>query len=263
MTVLFSHLRQSLRKPDHWLYGSWLDMVVKYRKTYLGVLWVLIPTAVYIWGVGGFIAALQPGIGRAEFLAHTALGFVLFRLITTAILDATSAFHSYQVFIYDGQGQLTDFILRNLSRSCFYFLLTLPLVVAALSASDGLSLPGMGWALLGLAVVMVNLLAYSVLFAFLGARFADLAELMGSAVLAGFLITPVVWYPQMAPVGTLHGSLMRANPLYHLIEGVRAPLLGQALEPSTLAYLAAMSVIGIAAATACYARFFRRVPTWL
>jgi len=260
---LFTHLAGSLRRPDHWLYASWLDVVTGYRKTYFGLLWVLIPTAIYIWGIGGFLGSLQPGLNLRAFLAHIGVGFVVYRLLSTVLTDATSTFAGYRAYIYDGNVRLTDYLLRMFARSMYYFLLVSPLMAAVVLASPEFRWSGVPASLLGLVVVVVNLFSLSVVFALLGARFPDISEFMGNAMLAGFLLTPIVWYPEMAPEGTMRGMLMRANPLHHLLAAVRAPLLGEPVEPLTLVYLAIMTVTGIAAAVVGYRMFARRVALWL
>ncbi|UOF13739.1 hypothetical protein IEQ11_18625 [Lysobacter capsici] len=263
MNLLFFHLRQSLRRPDHWLYGSWLDIVTKYRKTYLGLSWVFVPIAVYIWGIGGFISALQPGANTQDFLAHVAVGFVVFRFIMTVLSDATAVFSGFKPYIYDGSLRLTDLIFRMINRSFCYFLLALPVVAVAVFASQQFEWLGILGSMLGMAAVLVNLFFYSVLLSLLGARFPDLSEFMSSAMMASFLITPVVWYPDMAPAGTIQGAFMRANPFHHLLASVRAPLLGEPLEQLTIYYLVATTVLGLVAAPVAYQAFARRVPLWL
>lgn len=263
MTLLFAHLAQSLRRPDHWIYGSWVDTLVKYRKTRLGAVWMLVPISVYVWGVGGFMATLQPGIDPKRYLAHVGVGFLLFRLISTVLTDATSVFASYQSYIYDGQLRLTDFVLRMLARSFYYFLLSLPIVAVVAVASPTFSIAGAPASLLGLLLVLVNLFLYGTLLGIAGARLPDLSELMGSAMMAVFLITPIVWYPEAAPEGTLQGALMRANPFHHLLAAARAPMLGEAIEPVTWVYLGVMTLMGLIAAACVYRVAARRVPLWL
>lgn len=263
MNLLFSHLRQSLRRPDHWLYGSWLDIVTKYRKTYFGLFWVFVPISVYIWGIGGFIGALQPGVNVQDFLAHVAVGFAVFRFIMTVLSDATGVFGNFKPYIYDGNLRLTDLILRMINRSFYYFLLALPVVAVAVLASSEFNWQGMAGSLLGLVVVLINLFTYSVLLALLGARFPDLSEFMSSVMMAAFLVTPVVWYPEMAPEGTFQGAFMRANPFHHLLASVRAPLLNETLEPLTIYFLAATTAVGVVVAPLAYRAFARRVPLWL
>lgn len=260
---LFSHLAASLRRPDHWVYASWLDIVARYRRNRLGMLWLFVPTIVYIWGVGGFIGAMQPGVDLPRFYAHIGLGFAVFRLASTVITDATSVFSASQAYIYDGSLRLTDFLLRSFSRSFYYFALTSPIVAIVVLGSPEFTWTGLPVAALGLAVVLMNLVFLSVLLGLLGARLPDLHELTGSAMLALFLFTPIVWLPEAAPEGTLRGALMRANPLFHMVEAVRAPLLGQQIETVTYVYLGALTAFGVLLSTVLYGRYARRVPIWL
>jgi ABC-type polysaccharide/polyol phosphate export permease len=260
---LFADLSSSIRRPDHWLYASWLDTVTRYRRNRLGLFWLFVPTIVYIWGVGGFMGAMQAGLDLSRFYAYIAVGYAMFRLASTVLMDATSVFASSQAYIYDGSLRLTDFLLRSLSRSVYYFLLTSPVVAVVVLGSPDFAWAGVLPALGGLVLVISNLVFLSVLFGLLGARMPDLHEFTGSAMLALFLLTPIVWMTEAAPEGTVRGALMRANPLFHMLEVVRAPLLSQPVELLTYAYLGGMTVGGIALSTLGYRRFARRVPVWL
>lgn len=261
--TLFTHLAASLRRPDHWLYASWLDTISRYRRNRLGLLWLFVPTAVYIWGIGGFLGAMQPGLDLPRFFAHIALGFTVFRLASTVLTDATTVFASSQSYIYDGSLRLTDFVLRALGRTGFHFLLTLPIVLVVVIGSPDFAWNGIPLALVGALVLAVNLFFFAVVFALLGARLPDLHEFTGSATLALFLLTPIVWHAEAAPEGTLRGALMRSNPFHHLLEVIRTPLLGGSVEPLTWIYLGAMTLAGVIAATFAYRRFARQVPVWL
>lgn len=263
MSLLFDHLRLSLRRPDHWVYGSWLDTVIKYRKTRLGVLWLLIPTAVYIWGIGGFLASMQVGLDKARFFAHVGMGFAVFRFMATVMIDSTSVFSAYQSYIYDGHLRLTDFVLRNLARSFYYFFVSLPMVAIVVIASPDFVPSGIAMSLLGLAVLLLNLFVYSILLGFAGTRFPDLSEIMGSVMMAAFLVTPIVWYGDAAPKGTVSGLLTQANPFNHLLAIVRAPILGDGIDEFTYVYLTVMSLFGILCAALVYGRSASRIPVWL
>ena len=260
---LFRHLAASLRRPDHWIYASWLDVVSRYRRNRLGLLWLFVPTAVYIWGIGGFLGAMQPGLNLPRFFAHVALGFTLFRLVVTVLTDATSVFSASQNYIYDGSLRLTDFLLRSLARSWFYFMLTLPMVAVVVLGSPDATWEGIAPAAVAFIADLGILLFLSVALALVGARFPDLHELLGSAVMALFLLTPIVWDASGAPAGTLHGALMRGNPLFHMVESVRAPLLGDTVEPLTYLYLGILLASSMLVAVLSYQRFARRVPVWL
>jgi ABC-2 type transport system permease protein len=261
--MLFSHLAASFRRPDHWIYASWLDTISRYRRNRLGLLWLFVPTAVYIWGIGGFMGAMQPGLELTRFFAHVGVGFAIFRLVSTVLTDATSVFSSSQAYIYDGSLRMTDFLLRSLGRSLFYFGLTLPIIALVVLGSPDFTLGGLGPSAIAFAVVLVDLVFLSVLLGLVGARLPDFHELTGSAMLALFLFTPVVWMVEAAPSGTLRGGLARANPLFHMLEAIRAPLLGKPVELLTYGYLAVLTALALVAAAVTYRSFSRLVPVWL
>jgi ABC-2 type transport system permease protein len=74
-------------------------------------------------------------------------------------------------------------------------------------------------------------------------------------------VTPIMW-PSNQLSGRSH-YLVDYNPLYHYIEIVRDPLMGQ--PPSSWSWLMVglSTVLGWALALALFARFRRRIPYWL
>jgi ABC-type polysaccharide/polyol phosphate export permease len=86
---------------------------------------------------------------------------------------------------------------------------------------------------------------------------------MGSVFMIGFILTPILWYAKDAPMGTLHGTLMRLNPAFHLIEVVRAPLLGEPVDLLSLGVVVAMAVLGWTLWFWAFRRYARYVPLWV
>src|SRR3546814_16781638 len=75
-----------------------------------------------------------------------------------------------------------------------------------------------------------------------------------------FILTPIIWYPDMMPEGTFRGTLMRFNPLYHFAEFFRAPILGDAVDPSSLWFVVFTTVFGLVVSLLVYLRFSRYFP---
>ncbi len=264
MILFFRHLSESLRRPDQWLYASWLDVITKYRKNALGLFWIFFPPIVYIWGLGLFFRAIRGSSPeQANFLAHMGFGFMMFRLMSTVMMEAGSSFASHVAYIHEGSLRLTDYILRPLTRAVIYFLFAIPLLFIVLVGNGPVPVTGMLAAVCGWVFVLVILFFYGGILAFVGARFPDVNQFFSSIMLAMFLITPIVWYAEDAPADTVHGMLMRANPFHHLLAVVRAPLLGEPIEQLTYTYLGVMAVVGLVLAGVAYGRFSRRVPLWL
>jgi len=262
MRSLFGDLRDSLRNPEFWALSTWLDIVVKYRQSRLGILWLLTPPAIYVWGLGGFFSRMQ-GSDLARFAAHVGVGYAIFRAINNVIIESTTAFGSSSAFIMDGHLRLTDFVLRVVAKALFYFVMAMPIVAIALAIFPELNWSGLTFGLLSFPLIVINALWIAVVFSLIGARFPDLSQFIGNVFIFAFLLTPIIWYADSMPADSLRGGLMRLNPLYHMVEIVRAPILGGSVEPLTFYYLGAMTVCGWGLAAFLYRRYARFVPLWV
>lgn len=262
MSSLLKDLRASIREPEFWMYSSWLDIVTKYRRSRLGWVWLLLPPMLYVGGIGYFYALLQ-NKDPLTSIPYFAVGYLLYRLLSIVITESCSVLHGHASFILDGHLRLTDFFLRTIAKAVFYLIAAMPLVVILLILSPATHAAGLLSLLPAMMLVLLNLLWISAVAALLGARLPDVNELTGSIFIFAFILTPILWPTESAPPGTPHGIFMRANPLYHLIEIVRAPLLGREVETFTFVYVGVLTIVGWALALALYRRFQRYVPLWL
>lgn len=255
-------LADSLRNPEFWALSSWLDIVVRSRESRLGFFWLLMPSLVYVWGLGGFFASMQSK-PLGSFVAYVGIGYVIFRAASSVMIESAGAFFAGSAFILDGHLRLTDFVLRVTAKALFHFAMSLPAVAAALMVQTGVHWAGLGWGLLSFPLVMFNVLWIGVVFALVGARFPDMSQFVSNIFMFTFLLTPIVWHADTLPVNSMRYTLMRINPLYHMIEIVRAPILGEPIDHATYSYLAVMTVAGFACTSILYRRYARFVPVWI
>lgn len=259
---IFSDYRDSLKFPAFWMYATWLGIVTKYRKSKLGLFWAVAPAALYTFGIGGFYGFLQH-ISPRIFAAHMGIGYITFRFITVSLSDATSTCSGHASFILDGRTRLTDYVLRVMAKALFGFVCALPVLALAVVINPNFRPEGILQAIPGLLVVFLNVAWMGIFLAILGARLPDMHELIGSILMFSFLFTPIIWKAGQMPLGTVRGTVARVNPLFHLVEIVRAPILGEPIEHSTYIYLAVMLVVGWALAFFTYRRYAKYVPLWV
>lgn len=252
----------SFRNSGFWTYSTWLELVTKYRRSRLGLFWALCPALIYMFGIGGFFGYLQ-GHAADNFIPHLGIGYVVFRLITISLSESTTAFPGHASFILDGRVRLTDYILRVVAKALFYFIMALPAVAVALLISPAFQPSGLMMSFLAFILVLLNIGWMGAIVAVLGARLQDVHELIGSILMFSFLFTPIIWYADQAPIDTVRGMIARANPLYHMLESIRAPLLGEPIENLTYIYLGVMLVGGWLVASFIYRRYARYVPVWV
>jgi homopolymeric O-antigen transport system permease protein len=259
---LSKDLIDSLRNPEFWMLSAWLDIVVTYRRSRLGALWLLMPSAVYIWGVGSVFAGLW-GVSIAHFAAHLALGWTVFTVMHSVTVQSTGVLYGARSFIMDGRMRLTDFVLRSMAKSVFHFLMALPMTAVALALYPHVQPLGLLVGFGALLIILVNTFTAGMIFALAGARYPDIQEVVNNVFRVLFLLTPIIWYPSKMPATSPRGLASRLNPFYHLIEIFRAPILGEPIGMSSWYYVGALTIVGVVLAILLYRRYARLVPIWL
>lgn len=259
---LWREMRESFRNPEFWALSSWLDILVRARKSRFGLLWLMAPAVVYVFGLGSFFASLH-GRSIAEFAAHVALGAMVFRTLMSTLIGSANVMVSGRSFIMDGHMRLTDYVLQSLARAFFDLCTYIPATLVALILFGDVSLSGLAVAPFTIALIYLNGLWISVVFSLIGARFSDFGQLLSNTSIFLFLLTPIIWYPEMAPAESLRGQLMRFNPFYHFVSIFRGPILGEPVEQVSYYYVGIMTVLGLVLATFVYRRYARFVPLWI
>lgn len=262
MSQLFTQLLLSVRRPEFWAYSSWLDIVTRYRRTRLGLIWLLAPVLMFVLVLGPLYARLfQRDLGA--FLVHMGMGYAIWRLMVMVINDSTAAFRSNKSFILDGNTLLTDYTLRSLAKAVFYFAFAMLGMLIVLAWSPFVSVFAIPTLFLTIPIVIANLFWMSYCIGILGARFPDFGEVLHTVLMVGFLFTPILWEGERFPADSVAGWVVRLNPAFHLLEVVRAPLFGRIPEVHSILYVAVMLVLGWLLAVFLCRRYSRYVPIWI
>jgi lipopolysaccharide transport system permease protein len=138
-----------------------------------------------------------------------------------------------------------------------FVLLPFVLVIFAVEVNAGLLL-----FIPALILLVANLTWIVALIGLASARFRDLPLIVASVLTIAFFVTPVMWFPELLPPQTAH-FLLGYNPLYHLLQIVRLPLLGDFATFANWGLSAAFLVVGTALTSWAYSRFSKKIPFWL
>lgn len=258
-----ANLVASLKEPAFWVYSSWLEIVTRYRRSSIGLLWLCMPTALFVVLLGNVYSRLM-GYPIDVYMPYLAVGYVVWRFVLQVINDSSGAFQQNKAFIMDGRVRLTDFLMHSFAKAGVNFIFAMLVVVVVMfwfqSWGGLLSILTM---LLTLPLVLANLFWVSVCIALIGSRFPDTRDAIGTILVAGFLLTPILWMVDRFPPDSLRGFLARLNPAYHLLDVVRSPVLGTMPERSSIVVTIVMIPIGWAVASLLYRRYARFVPLWV
>ena len=115
-------------------------------------------------------------------------------------------------------------------------------------------------ALPGLMLVILNGALINLCVGIISARFRDVPQVINSAVQIAFFATPIFWKPEL-----LKGRsyITDFNPFFHLLEIVRAPLLGTMPTAKNFFAVLVITLINIAVAGTFFARYRARISYWV
>jgi lipopolysaccharide transport system permease protein len=246
-------------RVDLWSTLAWYDIVLRYRRSMLGPLWITLSMGAMLLGMGPLYAALF-GVPLARFYPHLALGIIFWNFFSSTINDGCQVFISAAAYLKQGSVPRSVFVWRSLARQVLYLahhvVLYLPVGIWA-----GLQpTPRMLLVLPGLLVVLVNLHALSITLGLLSARFRDVPQIVGSSLQLLMFLTPVFWFPDRLPG---RAKFILYNPLAQLLDVLRLPLLGGLPAPGTVWFLLLFTILNVALAAGLYAAKYRSVVYWV
>lgn len=257
--LAWADLHEALSLSWFWMALGWNDILQRYRGSLLGPFWLTITTAVFIAGLGPLYAKLFK-LDMASYLPYMALGVTTWQFITGTINDACNAFVGSGHLMKQVRLPRLAIIFRVMWRNIIAFLHNLP-IYAVIFIAFGLPLDWHLTALIpGFALVCLNLIWMSLIVAILCARYRDIAPIIGSILQLGFFVTPVMWNYKIQAVDPLFVHL---NPFAALIELVRAPLMGEAIDTILLQVAVFCLIAGSVAAALLFTRTRRRIVYWV
>lgn len=207
---------------------AWQDIKQRYRRSYIGPFWLTLSTAVMIAGMGLVFSQIFK-TALKDYLPFLAVGMIVWAFVSTSISEGCMSFIHADAIIKQLPIPIFTHILRVITRNSFIFLhhlVLIPIVIIVVQADLQIHLVGL---ILGLFLLVMNLVWLILLLATICTRFRDLAQIVNSAMQIIFYVTPIMWQPQL--MSHRYGIVfLNLNPLYHLFELVRAPLLGYSAQ---------------------------------
>ena len=260
---MWTDLRDGLRRRHLWLNLAWKDIRARYRRTVIGPFWTVLSTAVLV-GALGFVNSTLWHIDISTYLPFFCAGYIAWLLFITIINESGSSIVAAEATVKAIRIPYSVFIFRVLTRNVIVFGHNL-LVYIAVALIFGVA-PSVNMLLLpvGLALALLNYVWISLLLAVVCARFRDVIQLVASLSMILFFVTPIFWQPaQLGSAPAARFLLADANFAYHLIDVVRAPLLGQPPQLLSFAYLGVAAVLGFTLSALFLRRFYNRIAYWL
>lgn len=259
-------VRDLVRTMQHWELWYRLglrDIRARYRRTVIGPFWTALSSGILIVSLG-LVYSLLWKIDILTFLPFFSAGYISWILAISIINESCAGFISAEPIIKSVNLPYMIHIARIFWRNLLVF--GHSLVIHALVLlyflyplnRDVVLLP------VGLLLLALNLFWISLVVALACARFRDIIQLVSSVLQIAFFVTPIFW-----PVEKLDGHplavlvLVDCNLVYHMVDVVRRPLIGQAPEMFSYWVLIGTGIVGSALALTLFSRFQKRIAYWV
>jgi lipopolysaccharide transport system permease protein len=259
-SLAFADLRASIQKLDLSWSLAWHDVVSRYRGSILGPLWITLSMAFMVLGIGFLYSELQH-ISLVETLPFVALGIVFWGTISLVIIEGCDTFVLASSMLSQTSLPIFAFVWRTVLRNLVVLSHHVVIIVAVLIYFGFWRSMNLPLALVGLALTLLNISWMSLAAAIASARFRDIPQIVTSVMQFSMFMTPVFWQPNSR--SALMGAVLNFNPFFHMLDAIRAPLLGAKPEALSYLVLAVMAVAGWAVTFCAFALTRRRIVHYL
>jgi lipopolysaccharide transport system permease protein len=250
---------EGMRRWELWGGAGWNDIRQRYRRSLIGPFWITLSMGIMIAGLGLVYANLWH-LPVIDYLPYLATGLVCWGFITHVLQDGCQIYISMAGFIRQIHVPMSVYLFQMMWRNLVIFahnfvicLIVLPLCGVGPTWNTWLALPGF-------ALLVINCAWIALALGVLSARYRDVPQIMLNLLYLLFFLTPVIWSSDRL---TGYEQLVQLNPLHHLLELVRAPLLGQI--PSLWNWLvgAGLALAGGLITSLTFGRYRNQIAYWV
>ncbi len=248
------------KRNSLWIILAWNDIRLRYIRSLLGPFWITISTGLMVSLMGPLYGALfgQPAV---EYIVYLCVSFVIWTFISTTITEASQIFIVSDNYIKQIALPFSFYIYRLIARNVIIFSHNSVLLIIAIFFIQSKNDLSILFLPMGMFLVLGNLIWIAGLLAILGARYRDVNQLVINIVQICFFLSPIMWKMEMLPQNKQF--LVNFNPLYHLVEIIRAPIMGNVINIYSYIFALVLMAFGMTATFFFFAKYRNRIAYWI
>jgi len=255
----YLELKKAISSPAQWLFLGILDITLRYRRSIIGPFWVTISSGIMIL-VLSFLWSHIFNNNIKTYMPFFTVGFLLWGWISSQLTDSAGGFFQFQGVIKQIKLPFPIFTLRQNTRQFITLLHNMVIIFLVLLLVGN----GFSWisliAIPSVILIQIIISLASVCIAIFCSRYQDMAQVVGIGTQIIFFFTPILWQPESLKSNRY---LIEFNPVYHWIEIIRAPLLGNLPHQSDVLWSLGSFLILLGLATFYLGRYRSRIAYWL
>jgi lipopolysaccharide transport system permease protein len=232
-----------------WVHLAFSDLHARWRRSFFGLLWCMIQPL----GMTFLLSLVLSRLLHKEIAGYAPYifsGVVVWEFILFSVNQGALSFIQATAYIKQCNQPLPIYTLRTvIGASIVLLLASVPLFCWTLIAMPGNF--NFSWIVVPTIYPILLLIAWPVatVLAYIGARFRDLIPALGLIMQAVWFVSPINFEEQLFRSGGI-GWLIDYNPIYHILQILRAPLLhGQfpTIRNYSVCFLTALFLYTVAA----------------
>ena len=204
------------------------DIIQRYRRSILGPSWITLSNFIFILSIS-FIYSSFFNSNFFEYFVWVSTGLLPWYLVLIQVEDGMNAFVEGESIIKSMKINSIIFLLRITFRNFIIFFHNLAILIFLYIFYDDIKI---SFYLFLLPIVLI--IYFFVLFpvggilAIFATRFRDIQSLMKSIIQIIFLVSPIIWMPNLIPSNKIF--ILDLNPVFHFIELFRSIVLYQQIN---------------------------------
>jgi ABC-2 type transport system permease protein/lipopolysaccharide transport system permease protein len=243
------------------LWGTlgWNDILQRYHRSVIGPFWLTASMGIMVVVLGVLYAELF-NTPIHDFLPFLCVGLLVWNFLSSFLTEGGTLFTGSESYIKQIRLPYSVYVYKSCWSKLIIFGHNFVIYFGVLlyfelwpGAAALLAIPG-------LIILVFNGALASLYIGMISARFRDIPQLIASLVQIVFFVTPIMWKPELVQ---RRPYIADWNPFFHMLEIVRAPLLGNI--PTIDNYLMVMIVtaINLVVAMSFFVRFRSRIAYWV
>ena len=242
-----------------WTFQAWHEMTARYKRTLLGPFWLagqMVVTSLCLALVWGGLM----GRDMKEILPYITGGMLCFAVVQFMFNEGPELFMGAGNTIKNHAYPFTYYIFETACKTLLTFGHNLIIFWIVCIICGNIAFPNWSF-LIGMPIVMVSVASWGTVIALISARFRDMRFLLPYFGQLMFYVTPIIW--RVGDISTKRAYVAQFNPLYGLLEIIRAPLLGHVAPAHAWALAIGTMVTGVITWAVVFPPFRKRIAFWV
>jgi lipopolysaccharide transport system permease protein len=255
----FADILNGARLYELWIRFAFHDIRQRFQRSVLGPLWLTLSMSTMVVVIGVVFSSLFHQ-DAAKTLPYIATGLIFWGLLTSCMNEGATVFILAESYIRNLPMPLSVHFYRMMARNVMIWGFNMAIYVVVVLWFE----LAPGWTALlfipGFILFLINAAWISLAVGVLSTRYRDVPHVIANAMQVIFFLTPIFWSPATLPN---RPAFVELNPFYHLIEIVRAPLLGAVVPPMSWGLCISMAAAGLGFTAWLYRRAHARIAYWV